>query len=56
MSTTDPLLVQPEKTPKAFEKVLARREIPEHYPAERCYNDPARVVDEFLAILAKHRR
>lgn len=28
----------------------------EHYTAERCHSDPARVVDEFLAILAKHRR
>jgi hypothetical protein len=28
----------------------------EHYTAERCYKNPAQVVDEFLAILAKHKR
>lgn len=28
----------------------------QHYSAERCYRYPAEVVDEFLAILAKHRR
>jgi hypothetical protein len=28
----------------------------QHYPAERCYENPAQVVDEFLAILAKHKR
>jgi hypothetical protein len=26
----------------------------EHYTAERCYNESARVIDEFLSILAKH--
>lgn len=28
----------------------------QHYSAERCYEDAAEVVDEFLAILAKHKR
>ena len=28
----------------------------QHYTAERCYNQPAQVVDEFLNILAKHKR
>ena len=28
----------------------------QHYSAERCYENPAQVVDEFLAILAKHKR
>lgn len=28
----------------------------QHYSAERCYGFPQEVVDEFLAILAKHRR
>jgi hypothetical protein len=27
----------------------------EHYTAERCFNEPRAVVDEFLGILAKHR-
>jgi hypothetical protein len=28
----------------------------QHYSAERCFREPSRVVDEFLAILAKHKR
>lgn len=28
----------------------------EHYSAERCYNQSAAVVDEFLAVLAKYKR
>lgn len=28
----------------------------EHYSAERCYNSSKQVVDEFLSILAKHRK
>ena len=28
----------------------------EHYTAERCYREPARLVDEFLEILRRHRR
>jgi hypothetical protein len=28
----------------------------QHYSAERCYNSPSNVVEEFLAILAKHKR
>jgi hypothetical protein len=28
----------------------------QHYTSERCYNQPAQVVDEFLNILAKHKR
>ena len=28
----------------------------QHYTAERCYNNPAEVVTEFLGILAKHRK
>jgi hypothetical protein len=28
----------------------------QHYTAERCYNQPGEVVDEFLSILAKHKR
>jgi very-short-patch-repair endonuclease len=28
----------------------------QHYTAERCYNNPADVVDEFLGILAQHKR
>ncbi|MFB2974286.1 hypothetical protein ACE1CD_35430 [Aerosakkonema sp. BLCC-F183] len=28
----------------------------EHYPAERCYNQPRSVVNEFLSILSKHKR
>lgn len=28
----------------------------QHYSAERCYSFPKEVVDEFLTILAKHRR
>jgi hypothetical protein len=28
----------------------------QHYTAERCYNRPSDVVDEFLEILAKHKR
>ncbi len=28
----------------------------QHYSAEKCYNDAAKVVDEFLSILAKHKR
>ena len=28
----------------------------QHYTAERCYNQPAQVVDEFLNILAQHKR
>lgn len=28
----------------------------QHYTAERCYREPAKVVDEFLMILAKHKR
>ena len=48
MSTTDPLLFQTEKTPKAFEKVLAGREIPEHYPAERGILFSRKELDEWL--------
>ena len=28
----------------------------QHYTAERCYKEPARVVDEFLSILRQHKR
>lgn len=28
----------------------------EHYTAERCFKEPAKVVDEFLTILRKHHR
>ncbi|HWG43785.1 MAG TPA: hypothetical protein VN688_13495 [Gemmataceae bacterium] len=28
----------------------------EHRTAEKCYNDPIAVIDEFLVILAKHKR
>lgn len=28
----------------------------EHYPAEKCYNQPRAVVEEFLSILFKHKR
>jgi hypothetical protein len=28
----------------------------EHYTAERCYTNPSEVVDQFLEILAKHKR
>ena len=28
----------------------------QHYTAERCYNNPAEVVTEFMSILAKHRK
>lgn len=28
----------------------------EHYTAERCFNNPKQVVDEFLKILAQHKR
>ena len=28
----------------------------QHYSAERCFRESARVVDEFLTILAKHKR
>jgi hypothetical protein len=28
----------------------------EHFPAERCYNSPSEVVDEFMGTLAKHKR
>ncbi|HEX8325153.1 MAG TPA: hypothetical protein VF595_14720 [Tepidisphaeraceae bacterium] len=28
----------------------------EHYTAERCFNESARIVTEFLTILSKHRR
>jgi hypothetical protein len=28
----------------------------QHYSAERCYNNAKEVVDEFLGILAKHKR
>jgi hypothetical protein len=28
----------------------------QHYSSERCYNKPAEVVNEFLEILAKHKR
>jgi hypothetical protein len=28
----------------------------QHYTAERCYNHPSEVVDEFLQILAKHKK
>jgi hypothetical protein len=27
-----------------------------HYTAERCYNEPSRVVDEFLAVLRQHEK
>ncbi|WP_414751954.1 hypothetical protein [Anabaena sp. CCY 9910] len=28
----------------------------EHYPAEKCYNQPKYVVEEFLSFLSKHKR
>ncbi|OWK42963.1 hypothetical protein FRUB_02562 [Fimbriiglobus ruber] len=28
----------------------------EHFPAERCYKEPEAVVNEFLSLLAKHKR
>jgi hypothetical protein len=28
----------------------------QHYPAERCFNHPSEVVDEFLQILAKYKK
>ncbi|MEH2212696.1 hypothetical protein [Nostoc sp.] len=28
----------------------------EHYPAEKCYNQPRTVVEEFLSFLSKHKR
>ncbi|WP_353930670.1 hypothetical protein WJM97_20760 [Okeanomitos corallinicola TIOX110] len=28
----------------------------EHYPAEKCYNNPRSVVEEFLSILSQHKR
>lgn len=28
----------------------------EHYPAEKCYNQPRAVVEEFLSFLSKHKR
>lgn len=28
----------------------------EHYPAEKCYNQPKLVVEEFLSFLSKHKR
>jgi predicted HTH domain antitoxin len=37
-----------KKTPKAFEKVLARREIPEHYPTERGILFSPKELDEWL--------
>jgi hypothetical protein len=28
----------------------------EHYPGEKCYNQPKVVVEEFLSFLYKHKR
>jgi hypothetical protein len=51
---------QPERYEKDSEKDIWFKQSGilciQHYTAERCFNHPSEVVDEFLQLLAKHKR